>query len=125
MFLECAPYDPPTPRRSKRSVVNDDQSKPPSSKKREAVTTADQWKSESLVDDHDIVLVSEEPIVVSPTADDVTDSDMERQRLAKNVGGWISPAFLKEIDRSWLQRNTPPERFDLKTYCPQVGDTVL
>jgi hypothetical protein len=51
----------------------------------------------------------------------------KKRNVAKNVGGWISPQFSQEIDRRWLERNTPETTttFRLETYVPQVGDTVL
>ena len=51
------------------------------------------------------------------------------KRLAKNVGGWISPDFVTDIDRSWLEGHVPPynnkQAFNLSTYVPQIGDIVL
>jgi len=49
----------------------------------------------------------------------------KRTRVVRNVGGWVSPEFSAEIDRSWLAADTPPDHFDLSKYVPQVGDTVL
>jgi hypothetical protein len=56
---------------------------------------------------------------------ETTPFDARRRRNAKNVGGWVSPTFAKEIDRNWLNGDRPPERFDLRKYVPQVGDIVL
>ena len=51
------------------------------------------------------------------------------KRQAKNVGGWISPDFAKDIDRSWMEGCVPPynnkQAFNLSTYVPQIGDIVL
>jgi hypothetical protein len=51
------------------------------------------------------------------------------KRQAKNVGGWISPDFAKDIDRSWLEGHVPPynnkQAFNLSSYVPQSGDIVL
>jgi hypothetical protein len=49
----------------------------------------------------------------------------QRKRVARNVGGWISPDFSEKIDRSWLQEIKAPKSFDLSKYVPQVGDIVL
>lgn len=58
---------------------------------------------------------------------DVTGKAAKRQ--AKIVGGWISPYFAKDIDRSWLEGHVPPcnnkQAFNLSTYVPQIGDIVL
>lgn len=49
----------------------------------------------------------------------------KRETIPKNVGGWVSPAFAQDIDRSWLEADNTPKKFDLSSYIPQVGDTVL
>ena len=66
----------------------------------------------------------------------------QRKKDARNIGGWVSPAFAQQLDRSWLERTKPLKQiavvppaavpkggamtvFDLKSYVPQVGDVVL
>lgn len=71
-----------------------------------------------------------------------------KQRDARFVGGWVSPKFSKELDRTWLERTKPIDNrpvvivpdnvaklagvsakktavFDLGSYVPQAGDIVL
>jgi hypothetical protein len=68
-----------------------------------------------------------------------------RPKDARNIGGWISPLFSQQLDRSWLERTKPLKRinvvpptttttagkgsampvFDLHAYVPQAGDIVL
>ena len=45
----------------------------------------------------------------------------------RNLERSISPRFSKELDRSWLERETPfsTATFDLSSYVPQAGDLVL
>jgi hypothetical protein len=129
-LLGCAPKDPPPPRRSKRSVVDEDQNEPPTPKNKQEASSRIKRKSKSLISDDDTRVVTVEPILELPTQYDGTTNEQppdakQRKRLARNVGGWISPEFSKEIERSWLERDTPAEKFDLSTYVPQVGDTVL
>jgi hypothetical protein len=50
---------------------------------------------------------------------------VKQRKKVKNVGGWISPEFSEEIDRSWLSGDAPTKQFDVSKYVPQVGDTVL
>lgn len=50
---------------------------------------------------------------------------LKRKRSARNVGGWISPLFAENIDRSWLEQDCHPDKFDLSRYVPQVGECVL
>jgi hypothetical protein len=53
------------------------------------------------------------------------EASKPRKRMSRNVGGWISPNFAQVINRSWLEKDAPSDKFDLKAYFPQVGDTVL
>lgn len=79
----------------------------------------------------------------NPPADASTKrKHQKKQKDARNVGGWISPHFSQELDRSWLTRSKPLKSvsvvpqgavgkgdnttsFDLKRWVPQVGDIVL
>jgi hypothetical protein len=73
------------------------------------------------------------PETTSPVADE-SDSQSttlekpkkkKREALPKNVGGWVSPAFAKDVDRSWLESDSPPKKFDAARYIPQIGDTIV
>lgn len=131
VLLESAPSDAPAPRRSKRSAADEDQNDPPTPKKKSTASALNKRKPEAPIDDDDLTLSIAEPILDDSPAEDEgvsaekSDTVAQRKRVARNVGGWISPEFSKEIDRSWLERNAPDENFDLSTYVPQVGDTVL
>jgi len=129
MFLERAPKDPPPPRRSKRSGPDEEPETSPQPAKKLAAR-----KSESpSANEDDIRLHEVEPKLDLATKEEetVTGSNekqgpvKKRQRVVRNVGGWVSPEFAEEIDRSWLARDSPPDHFDLSTYSPQIGDTVL
>jgi hypothetical protein len=87
----------------------------------------------------------------SSTAPPTPPTSTPRKSKTKDgryVGGWMSPHFSQELDRSWLERTKPltkitvvPEDvanrcvglssvkktsvFDLKNYVPQVGDIIL
>lgn len=71
-----------------------------------------------------------------------TNKQQKKHRDARNIGGWISPHFSQELDRSWLTRSKPLKpaivvpsgavgkgdnvtMFDLKGWVPQVGEVVL
>jgi hypothetical protein len=72
----------------------------------------------------------------------------KKTRDARFVGGWMSPRFSKELDRTWLERTKPIDNrpivlvpdniskragvsakktavFDLGKYVPQAGDIIL
>jgi hypothetical protein len=130
-----SPKDPPPPRRSKRSS---DAFEVPSKKKGGKKKTASagalaanngqesspSYKTQAgacfsnMVVEKPIV----EPEVSSPAA---TQAPPKRKKDVRNVGGWISPPLAKEIDRSWLERESPLVKFSLNTYIPQIGDTIL
>jgi hypothetical protein len=48
-----------------------------------------------------------------------------KKKRELNVGGWISPSFSPTVSRSWLEKDQATKRFQLDSYVPQVGDTVL
>ena len=52
-------------------------------------------------------------------------TSVKKRKKSRNVGGWVSPLFAAEIDRSWVEKDTFDPKFDLSNYAPQVGDTVL
>jgi hypothetical protein len=58
-------------------------------------------------------------------SNDGSNLAMPRKQNPGNVGGWISPNFAREIDRSWLEQDANHDSFELARYVPQVGDVVL
>ena len=138
VLLETSPVDPPPPRRSSRCTVEDNLPATPIKKIRLTktknvhnecmmdVTNAAGSRYEGSVSTLDIPL-GEHDETISNHNGDPTGRAMKRQ--AKNVGGWISPDFAKDIDRSWLEGHVPPynnkETFNLSTYVPQIGDIIL
>lgn len=93
-LLERTPKDAPAPRRSRRSIDEEEGDSSPKRKQEAAKSKAE------------------------PT-------QVKRKRQAKNVGGWISPDFAVEVDRSWLNRDATEVEFDIHSYAPQTGDVVL
>lgn len=134
MFVERAPKDPPPPRRSKRSAV-DEEPESTSSPEKKGVAQGDRNSASPPANDDHIRLHEAEPkLSISVTEDGKNGGENEkpkatgvkkRIRVVRNVGGWVSPDFSAEIDRTWLAGDTPPDHFDLSKYVPQVGDTVL
>eukprot|EP00977_Amphora_coffeiformis_P008882 scaffold2013_cov139-Amphora_coffeaeformis.AAC.2 len=123
VFIERAPKDPPPPRRSKRAGEEDE--KPEQPKKKKAKTKTDDeepWTQQAPISAVNLPKMEEEP---SSPPKSAPSTGKKRKRGVRNVGGWVSPDFAQKIDRSWLERDTPPTKFDLKTFSPQVGDTVL
>jgi hypothetical protein len=83
-------------------------------------------------------------MLVTNTSADASTTHKHQKKLkdSRNIGGWISPHFSQELDRSWLARTKPLRpasvvprgsvgkgdnvtTFDLKGWVPQVGDVVL
>ena len=56
---------------------------------------------------------SRQPSTKKPTRD-----------VARDVGGWVSPMFANEVDRTWLEKTHAPPKFDLYN-PPQVGQVIL
>jgi len=132
MFLERAPKDPPPPRRSKRSAADDEEEAESAPPKKKASSGAAQKSSSPSTNDEDIRLHEAQPkLDLENNEGEAADTNEKsskvklRKRVVRNVGGWVSPEFAAEIDRSWLASDTPPDRFDLSKYVPQAGDTVL
>jgi len=132
MFLERAPKDPPPPRRSKRSAADDEEEAESAPPKKKGSSGAAQKSSSPSTNDEDIRLHEAQPkLDLENNEGEAADTNEKsskvklRKRVVRNVGGWVSPEFAAEIDRSWLASDTPPDRFDLSKYVPQAGDTVL
>jgi hypothetical protein len=142
MLYHRSPRDPPPPRRSKRK--SDDIEETPSKKKKAKAATHEpvddsserqpKWSKLASALEQPSSSPARTPIANeasasgSAAASPATTENKPRRKkeiTGKNVGGWISPHFSKELDRSWLERQKPAKTFDLSTYVPQVGDTVL
>jgi hypothetical protein len=154
-------YTPKVKRTKTTSATNVKASAQPSSPNDMAVETA--WSNMAATLMHhssstdDVVGVaainnSSRDIAKSTAVDNTTINHTKKQqyhkkyRDARNVGGWISPQFSQELDRSWLTRGRPLKpaivvpttgttggigksdnvmMFDLKGWVPQVGEIVL
>jgi hypothetical protein len=145
MLLERTPRDPPPPRRSKRKSDVDDESTThsPVDKKQkgdehESLDKGQRWRelAKSFGPEAQAAASSTSPPPSTTpqhnaTVDDASKSSSavkpkkKRELTGRNVGGWISPKFSHEVDRSWLEKEKPTTTFDLSKYVPQVGDTVL
>jgi hypothetical protein len=134
IFLERAPKDPPPPRRSRRSLAdNEDQSAESNTPTKKAAAPRQKGSKQISPpsDDNDDVRLQRAVSMLNLSSEDVSSANdkpgnvKQRKRVVRNVGGWISPQFSKELDRAWLMVDGPTEKFDLSTYVPQVGDTVL
>ena len=120
-----SPMDPPPPRRSSRGNTADDNilllhpTKTTPKKKR--TTQHGRVDHECPMDDP--------PPCLETAMEESEGKGTTTKRQAKNVGGWISPDFAKDIDRSWLECLVPPQSnkqaFNLSTHVPQIGDIVL
>ena len=127
LLLERAPKDPAPPRRSRRSAADDD---PKANQSLEVKVMARGMRKSDFPTVDDDILFREDS---TDAADENIGRDIEkvkatvkqRKRVARNVGGWVSPEVSDKIDRSWLSGDEPPSQFDLSNYVPQVGDTVL
>jgi hypothetical protein len=131
-----SPKDPPPPRRSKRKSDVDDVPRTPAKKRTKPAQPeqAESSEKEPSCSWTNLASALEGPSVAiappsshdspqgTPTAD---NNKLKKKKEPRNVGGWISPPFAAEVDRSWLEREKPIKDFDFSTYVPQVGDTVL
>lgn len=121
-LLERSPDDPPPPRRSTRVVADepalDDVKKPAKKGRNKKGQSADE-PARAEVDDSTFTDPQDE---LSASQERATP---KRKRSARNVGGWISPEFSSELDRSWLTNDPVDATFRLESYVPQVGDTIL
>jgi hypothetical protein len=152
VLLERSPRDPPPPRRGARkrktleSADADEEDLEPDTKTMalespngaRARVAAGKWGSLASAITAETLsssarTQSEKP---SPGAQAEEESDSKpaakqkpkkkkREVVPMNVGGWVSPAFAQEIDRSWLAADRTPKKFDPSSYIPQIGDTVL
>jgi hypothetical protein len=124
------PKNPSVPRRSKRTTAvseeaEDDDDAKCSTKEPSSSGHAQpaEW-NDSLPQDIDDS-VADGPS--SPVGADEKTGPVKRKRRTnlRNVGGWVSPNFAAQLDRSWLDKDSPGKAFDPSTYAPQVGEAVL
>ena len=130
LYLRC-PKDPPPPRRSKRTSDVEELETPKKSKKGRPPKQAETTPPETKTSTWSNIAASLEgtaapaPIDSPPKSASGDSEKPKKKREPRNIGGWISPAFSAEVDRSWLEREKALKNFDLSSYAPQVGDTVL
>ena len=143
MLLERTPRDPPPPRRSKRKSDVDAESatQTPVDKKakggddhEESLDKGQRWRELAKSFGPEAPASATSSIPLTATADQACKSSSsssavkpkkKKELTGRNVGGWISPRFAAEVDRSWLEREKPTTTFELSKYVPHVGDTVL
>ena len=112
----------------------------------EGVATKDSAYAKSLKSKNTNVKAA--PIPSGSSSSTTTTKRPKKSRDARFVGGWMSPRFSKELDRTWLERTKPIDNrpillvpdnvsklagvsakktgvFDLEKYVPQAGDIIL
>jgi hypothetical protein len=139
LLLERAPRDLPPPRRETRRR-NAPDAEADSENIQDSKKEADDSQSESppvkQVPGLSAALAAEALDSSTKNADEnegesVADSASQprkkRDRPARNVGGWVSPAFSAAISRDWLENDSSSssEDWDPSSFVPQVGDTLL
>lgn len=148
LLLERSPRDPPPPRRGSRkrdsSTVTVDEPEPDAKKR--SVDSSDlskgiladgSWGSlaaaitaENLSSSAQVRPETSSPVAALSESDSQSamlekPKKKKREVIPKNVGGWVSPGFAKDVDRSWLESDSPPKKFDAARYIPQIGDTIV
>ena len=124
VLVERAPKDPPPPRRSKRAGEEDEKLTPHTKKKAKKDTEEEEtWTEQAPISAVNLPTAEEESGGTPVKA--LQPVGKKRKRGVRNVGGWVSPDFAAKISRTWLEQDTPPPRFELSTFVPQVGDTLL
>ena len=139
LLVERAPKDPLPPRQSDRkrrdsSEGTKESAAVPVSPESDEKLNACEWQNLSAV------VAAEQPSKIidsTRTAPDEADdiiADPARPKASKkgglrrkgaNVGGWVSPNFASQIDRSWLAGDVYEWKMNLSTYVPQAGDIIL
>lgn len=114
-----APNDPPAPRRSTRSCGPEVEGVVSNSRKNTSVPGEPIVRSSRGLDLEPVCSLP--PECESPE----TNNNKQRIRIVRNVGGWISPDFANDVQRSWLESCEPMQPFNVSYYVPQIGDTVL
>jgi cytoskeletal protein RodZ len=144
--VEQSPKDPPPPRQSDRKRryqapntptldrMLESSPHPSSENEKVAVSKNQQWQKLAAA-----IAVVGQPIsaLESPSAElhaDEVDDETKTghnskkgipKRKTRNVGGWVSPMFSNQIDRSWLDSDEIESSLSIYTYVPQPGDIVL
>lgn len=129
-LLDRAPKDPPPPRRSKRSSFCENDEDSDTLLHDLKVSNSPKMKASPITGENAFTddVVASQPFSKDDNANEeeaASGTAKQRRKIARNVGGWVSPDFAGEIDRSWLEKDSPAVDFNLSTYVPQVGDIVL
>lgn len=122
-MLERAPDDPPKPRRSHRTA--DDDFGLDDIVEVEHTDLVGNLAPSSNVVPHVLPISSPLDTVEGDEHEPKENGKAPKRKRGRLVGGWISPQFSNDVDRSWLQVESPPRHFDLRTHIPQTGDIVL
>ena len=136
LLSQRAPKDPPPPRRSKRKT--DEESTEPAQSPAKKKKGDKQTKESGALDGMEQVgrissaatqaSLSQAETLLSKPPDgtlEKAEGTKTKKKRELHVGGWVSPIFSATVDRSWLEKDSPHKSFDLKTFAPQPGDTVL
>lgn len=128
-LLDRSPKDPPPLRRSKRSSSGENDEDGDILLHDLKVSKIPENKASLIIDENAFIddAVASQPLPKEDTANEEETSGTAKQRrkIVRNVGGWVSPDFAEEIDRSWLDNDSSAVDFNLSTYVPQIGDIVL
>ena len=143
MLANRAPKDPPPPRRGKRKNDNEKSPNNEGKQQKKAKTEASQGRKvsaevESFTEDPAAISAAATQTSVSKTEDVINSKAADENSPSKDagegktkkkreltVGGWVSPQFGPTIDRAWLDKDSAQSKFQLRTFVPQPGDTVL
>lgn len=139
LLTKRAPRDPPAPRRGtrKRKTLSGDTTE--TSNEGNLATAPDDETGNHI---QDLAAAIAMDRLKSPSTSQVASSapsdlpgketsetgDGEKARKKpgiRNVGGWVSPHFGSNVDRSWMEIDAYEKEFDHRTYCPQAGEVVL
>jgi hypothetical protein len=116
-----------------KNVMNDGAAKTQSnavSPESTVISEEEEWRN--LVG----ALAAEQPSKITNHADDEDDAVGESKlgrgsrkgaprKKNRNVGGWVSPAFAKMINRVWLEGDQYDPNLNFSTFVPQAGDIVM
>jgi len=138
-LLVRTPDDPPPPRRSARAGKESGLAEPGEAEEGAAARKGKQHKQKQASSNgsynwEDLPASYDLPPGLDrftganellPPAPPSSSSDTSSKAVGRDVGGWVSPEFAKLLNRSWLERESPPHPFDLRSYAPQAGECVL
>jgi hypothetical protein len=139
LLVERAPKDPLPHRQSDRKRRDSSERKKvntavPVSPESDDKTNADDWQNlaAAIAADQPSKII-DRTLSAPDEADDI-NADPSRAKGSKkgglrrkntNVGGWVSPTFASQIDRSWLAGDAFDSKLNLSLYVPQAGDIIL